>query len=355
MKKIKDMKKSFILLAGAAMLFTQACQNSESLYDVSEADSNAIEFSNYVGALTRASRAAGNSFQSGDKMQVYGFQIFNEEEPQPLFNGQEVTCGSKGTWSYSPKRYWSDNSSYDFYAIFPFSSNNSFDTDDRVFSVSEFTVQDEAADQTDIMIAQRIEGRTSHDVVVFVFNHILSYVRFYLKTASDFDTEGIDSIKVLDFDVTGLYSTGAFAQDGWNDGDAFVGAWTPDEESVYDMPAVQNVKYVIGAESPLALAEDLLLLPQDISDDANLYIKYMICYSDDTKSIFTSNVQLNTIKGAKASSSDSKETLASWAPDYRYNYIISVKPDENNAIEFSAQVEDWEDEYEAEHIIGSAE
>ena len=355
MKKIKDMKKSFILLAGAAMLFTQACQNSESLYDVSEADSNAIEFSNYVGALTRASRAAGNSFQSGDKMQVYGFQIYNEEDPNPLLNNQEVICGSKGTWSYSPKRYWSDNSSYDFYAIFPFSSNNSFDTDDRVFSVSEFTVQDKAADQTDIMIAQRIEGRTSHDVVVFVFNHILSNVSFYLKTASDFDTEGIDSIKVLDFDVTGLYSTGAFAQDGWSDGDAFVGAWTPDEESVYDMPAVQNVKYVIGAESPLALAEDLLLLPQDISDDANLYIKYMICYSDDTKSIFTSNVQLNTIKGAKASSSDSKETLASWAPDYRYNYIISVKPDENNAIEFSAQVEDWEDVYEAEHIIGSAE
>ena len=324
------MKKYFILLLVTAAMLSQACQDNDLLYDFDNSPENSqtIEFGNYVSGITRASRIPGNSFVNGDKMQVYGFQTVDGATSQ-IFKDQLVSTADGITWSYTPKKYWNNGSVYDFYAIFPYDvANNSFDNTDRKFSVNDFTVADVTANQVDIMIAKQITNRVAQNMVNFEFNHILSNVNFYVKTATSFDTGGITSVKVLEFDVTGLYSTGDFVQSGWNGNNMFEGAWTADNTSSYNMPMVTNVTYTINDPSE-PLIEDLLLLPQTINDNAQIYVKYMLNYSDGTQAVFKRTADLNKIVGTKKSSPGTQVTLSKWDPNYRYNYTIAVDPSKN--------------------------
>lgn len=325
------MKKKVLLLVGAATLLAfQACQESTVLNGIEKNtnDSSAqIEFSNFVTGMTRASRATGSgdkSFQDGDCMEVYGFQTIDNTETTLLFNKQLVT-NNQG-WSYTPVKYWEKNSKYDFYAIFPYSANNSFDTVDRLFSISSFTVQDTARDQVDVMIAKQITDHRPYNVVPFEFCHALSNVNFYIKTDGAFNTYGITSLKVTSFDVTGLYSEGSFAQGDWDNGNVFTGQWTPDVTSEYDLPEVKDSVYVVGSPKAKTIVDDLLLLPQQINDNAKVSIKFQLLYEDGSIAAFTRTVALNKVVGKKATEPTQNIVLAKWDPNYIYNYTISVNP-----------------------------
>ena len=321
------MRRKLIVLAGAvSMILFQACQESAVLTNIENKkdSSTEIQFTNYVGGMTRASRGVGDTFVSGDQMEVYGIQTTEDGTTAPNFNKQLVSNVGQEIWSYSPTKYWEKNSTYKFYAAYPYSDGNSFDFDTYLFSVDDFTVKDTASQQIDLMIAQQITNHQPYNVVNFVFNHILSNVNFYIKTATEFNTTGISSVEVTYFDVTGLYSTGDFAQSGWNN-NVFVGQWTPDATSLYDMPKVTNAVYTIGATSAQTLASDLLLLPQTINDNAKIGITFKLVYTDGTSAIFSRTVALNQIVGKKASDTESAP-LAKWEPNYRYNYTISVNP-----------------------------
>ena len=321
------MRRKLIVLAGAvSMILFQACQESAVLNNIDNRkdSSTEIQFTNYVSSLTRSSKATGTSFVSGDQMEVYGIQTTEDGITAPLFNKQLVSNNGQEIWSYSPVKYWEKSSSYDFYAAYPYSVGNSFNFSTKLFSVDDFTVMDDASQQIDLMVAQQIIDHQPYNVVNFVFNHILSNVNFYIKTATEFNTTGISSVKVDHFDVTGLYSTGDFAQSAWNN-NVFVGEWTPDATSLYDMPTVTDTVYTIGATSAQTLVSDLLLLPQTINDNAKISIKFRLNYTDGTSSIFNRTVALNKIVGKKASDTEAAP-LAKWDPNYRYNYIISVNP-----------------------------
>lgn len=319
-------KRSLIVLAGAIMLLS-ACEDNKVLnsIDTIRDNSTQINFANYVSGLTRASKGVGATFVSGDEIEVYGLQNVNGEYGK-LFNNQLVTNTGQEIWSYSPVKYWEKNSTYDFYAVYPYAVASSFDFEGRTFSITDFTVANKESDQIDLMIAKQITDHQPFNVVNFEFSHILSNVNFYYKTSDDFNTEGIKSVDVISFDVTGLYSKGSFAQTGWNSNSAFTGAWTADVTSLYDMPEVKSAAYTIGNTKAASLATDLLLLPQQINDNAKLSITFKLVYSDDTESIFERSVALNKIVGNKVSTPTQKEKLAKWEPNYRYNYIVSVDP-----------------------------
>jgi hypothetical protein len=283
---------------------------------------NSIEFGNYVGGMTRASRGTGNTFITGDKIEVYGFMTTGNIIDK-LFNKQPVEKKDDGTWTYSPKKYWNIGSVYDFYAIFPYSNSNSFDDADKTFSVTGFEVNVNPADQIDLMIAQQINNASANNVVNFVFNHILSNVSFFVKTSDNFVTTNIDRVEVVTFDVKGLYKKGDFDQTGWSSVNVFEGNWTVDGGVMYDLPQVTGVVYNIGATEASAITKDLLLMPQAIDDNAVIEIMYKLVYDDGTSSTFTKSVKLNKIVGNNGRQSS---ILASWNPNYRYNYIISVDP-----------------------------
>jgi hypothetical protein len=240
-----------------------------------------------------------------------------------LFNKQSVEKKDDGTWTYSPKKFWNVGSEYDFYAIFPFSNSNAFDKANKTFSVTDFEVNVNPADQVDLMIAQQIKSASANNTVNFVFNHILSNVSFFVKTSNDFDTAGVKSVEVLTFDLKKLYKKGSFAQTGWSNDDVFEGGWTPDVDVIYNLPQVTNIVYNIGDLEASVITKDQLLLPQAISDSAVIDIVYQLVYDDNTSSTFTKSVKLNKIVGNNGRQSS---ILAAWNPNYRYNYIMSVNP-----------------------------
>lgn len=320
------MKKSKVLILAVLTLTIAACKDSAVLYDKSELGNSTkgeIGFSNYVGGMTRASYDAGRTFNEGDEMEVWGTMKTGDEVDR-LFIGQKVVNTGEVIWEYSPKKYWNVGSEYNFYAMFPYSDANSFDFDSELFSVEDFEVAENADEQVDLMIAQRILNAANGNTVDLVFNHILSNVGFFFKTGSNFNTDGIKSLEMVSFDVKNLHGKGSFAQTGWNDNNVFVGAWTADD-SKYDLPQVTDKTFEIGgSEAYTTLTDDLLLLPQTIADDAVIEVVYKLNYVDGSASRFTKTVNLNTIVGKNKDSGRKK--ISTWEPNYRYKYILSIDP-----------------------------
>lgn len=346
MKSVKHtcFRHSIALAAGLVALLA-SCQERDLVYEYEtrtvQSRTQAIEFGNYVNGMTRASRSVGSSFLVNDSMEVYGFMKTGEITDQ-LFDKQAVVNTGDAIWDYSPKKFWNVGSEYEFYSIFPYSPElNSFDADTRLFKVTDFTVSPEAASQTDLMIAQRILNASANNVVNFVFNHLLSNVSFFVKTSSQFDTYGIASVQVLKFDVKGIYGKGSFSQTGWSDNNnGFVGQWTTDESSLYNMPTVTNVAYNIGDDGAHELARDHMLLPQTISSDAVIEIVYKLIYEDGTSTTFTKSARLNKIVGSNGSKS---RVLNTWEANYRYNYMISIDPSKKVVIPNAKDDNDQDD------------
>ena len=336
------MKKSKILFLAAvsATALFNACSQSEVLVDDANAvnpTQGAIEFGMAVpDNSTRASYAAGASFQIGDQIAVFGYQTTSQQEVNRIFGaesggslvGQAVTNDGGETWSYSPKRYWQRGSDYEFYAIFPYSLGYTFgDHDAPYFHIPTFTVDDDKDKQVDVMIAKKNQTRP-FNTVEFVFNHILSNVNFYFKVSSAFDMTGINSVTMNSFDVTGLKSTGKYDQSGFTTGNAAVGAWTA-QSGTYDFPEVTTGS-VSSTGTHLTLAEDLLLLPQEIADDARLTVTYTLNYDGGAKTTFTKAARMASIVGTSAKSGSA--LLDVWNPNVRYNYILAVNPGVSNIV-----------------------
>lgn len=327
------MKKKLIFAVG--ILAVMASCEKENIADFVRNEKqnapNVIEFRDFVNNNTRASRKSGSSFVSGDAMSVWGFQVTDGENTL-LFNNQKVEkTDTSDIWVYSPAKYWNSISSYDFYAFFPQSAGSTFDQNRRLFSVSDFTVNDNTADQVDLMIAERKENQDPYNTVDYVFTHILSNVNFYFKASNKFESSEVPTFELLEFDITGLYSTGDYAQSDWKNDNTPVGAWTADVTSVYNFPEVTSnapVVYNTGS-APSTIANDLLLMPQTISEDAKISLVYKINYADGTSQKMNRQTMLKNIVGVKKSNSDTIK-VSDWQPNFIYNYTVSVDPSVKN-------------------------
>ena len=334
-----------LLLAGTAILLLNSCQEKLELNSIERCydSSDEIQFQNYVTGMTRASRNSSN-FINGDSIGVYGYQKSNEGssvEVSKIFNNQKVTYNkTANTWEYSPVKYWEKSSTYDFYAIFPYSKTSgiNYTFTDNKFAINDFSVEDDKDNQVDIMIAKRKIDQPSYQVVNFEFNHVLSNVSFLFKTADDFSPIGISQVEVLSFKVTNLYSTGTFTQNGWV-GNAYDGEWTG-QTTKYDLQGMDVDNFAFTPAQPVApatttqqtavnLYTDLLLLPQEFADDAQIEIKYKITYDDGAEAVYRRKVNMNKIQGHLKDSGDPDADIAEWKPNYRYYYTIAADPSLN--------------------------
>ena len=337
-----------LLLAGTALLLLHSCQEKLELNTIERGfdSSDEIQFQNFVTGMTRASKTTG-TFVNGDSIGVYGFQTSYEggvvDLVSKIFNNQKVTYNkSANTWEYSPVKYWEKSSTYDFYAIYPYSTTSgvlNYTFTDNKFAINGFSVEDDKNDQVDIMIAKQIKNHPSYHVVNLEFNHVLSNVSFLFKTADDFSPIGISQVDVLSFKVTNLYRTGTFTQDGWAD-NAYDGKWT-DQTAKYDLQGMDDPNGVTFTpdqpEAPATTTQqtavdlytDLLLLPQSFADDAQIEIKYKITYDDGAEAVYRRKVKMKDIQGHLRGTSDADAVIAEWKPNYRYYYTIAADPSLN--------------------------
>lgn len=346
------MKKMFRNLLWSALLCATASCSQEVL--VEEVDVKVqlkdatIRFSDSKPEnSTRASLNATQGFPIGTEIGVYAFQHSTGSSTDQIFNNQKVTKITDDAWAYSPLRYWNVTSTYDFHAIYPYSTSAyTFDNSTGNFSINGFVVADAADEQTDVMVAQK-NNTHPFNLVELQFDHLLSNVNFYFKTVNTFDfAAGVSKVEVVSFDVVGLNSTGNYLQNGFSAVGRVLGAWTVQGTDVYDHPVVTTGE-VTSATQTIALSTDLLLLPQDLTDAAKaVCLSYRIHYTDGTSCFLQKEVPL-----AKAAYSGGD--LTEWKPNSIYNYTLAVNPAINadgtsNVIDFTASVEEWEQETDAE-------
>jgi len=327
MSTIKVMK--FGAFAAAALMLAGCSQQSvlvDTEYGKKDVVNRAVEFGiSLPENQTRGAKSVGNSFVAGDQFTVEGYQSTGSDVFR-LFEGQVVTFDGD-QWTYSPVKYWNIGSSYDFYAFYPSTLNHSFSAD-RIFSVDDFEVASDPQDQTDIMISRPNINASPYNTVQFVFTHILCDVNFYLKAAESFNTDGIEAIEVVSFDIYGVNGKGTYAQSSWTN-NAAEGGWTIDNSVKYVFPTSNGV-FTIGGE-PLSLASDLLLIPQDIPSDAMVKIVYKLKYTDGTMSLFTKQAGLAAVAGVMKTDTEGNldVVIAKWQPRYRYNYYLAINPSVN--------------------------
>ena len=355
--------KHFILIA--ALPAMAGCSQNE-ITDLSPEANPAIGFSVYTGTQTRATVADNASVQRD------GFGILayptgtatwagSEETPNFMYN-QQVTY-SDGTWSYSPLRYWPNNTTdkTTFFAYAPYATpGNGITLSDKTAKGNPeiyFTANRNPSSMVDLLTDETQTNKTSAaGTVNFKFSHILSRVNLAAKLATTLPENtrivvtsmkllGSDSNPQSKFYETGTYTAGIGTGTGaWATGKAFKSD-TPMEYVIlkqedfyykgYGTTGVILDGTTPGKETTLFKDGNYLFLipPGTLAEgDIKLVIRYDI-YMDDA---------YDTSK-ALASSVTRTVSLPAGAMEKgkAYKYTLTIAPD---AVEISGSMEDWGEE-----------
>ena len=167
-------------------------------------DDAAISFS--APAVTRA---AVESFQTGDAFSVWGWYNNNNAIGNP-FSGETVTSNGSA-WSYTGGlRYWVLGATYDFYAVYPAEGITSACTQDGNITVTDFDASATGDDAVDLMTAKALDiYATADDIrpVGLEFEHLLAKVNIMVESQGG--TANITSAKLSGIQASGDYDSSA--------------------------------------------------------------------------------------------------------------------------------------------------
>lgn len=197
------MKKIFLFAAATAVALSSCSKNEVT---TTSADNNAIGFGLYTGVATKGTVASTSTIQATDKgFGVFGYYdssttggadgAFAEDSSTPnfMFN-THVTCTS-GAWSYSPMKYWPNNTRdvLSFFAYAPYSDNSSatngitFEANSDITGVPVLTyrLNETASAMVDMVVAapdynntNTTTSATDQADVEFVLKHVLTRATF---------------------------------------------------------------------------------------------------------------------------------------------------------------------------------
>ncbi len=212
------------MIAAAAALFA-ACSSNDTFKEIESHDSP-IAFEQALNKPTRATIASEANLASEGGFVVYGYKTttaapLNWSSYQTIFNGVNVKSTNSGSsWAYDNLRFWDRKSTYNFYAIAPYSPTAGTYSlvENSAPNALKFkitgAVSAKSADSDDFLIdrdgATGVDGdyTTTHDVVAFDFHHVMAKVDFKLKSTL---TSG--TIRVTSLVMTGWNSgAGTFTQ-----------------------------------------------------------------------------------------------------------------------------------------------
>lgn len=344
-----------------------------------------VTFSTYASRATKADGsfvAPGvTQFATDAQIGVYGFYHNGTDNvdgswtadgasniPDFMYN-QAVNKQSNGSWTYSPIKYWPNETRTDgngavsahtdklsFWGYYPYTSHTAdgaamYTGTDAVLQfwqsgstsfpyanttsglpAATFTQSTEPGQMVDLMFATPIKDLTKPSLdgnVLLNFRHALSLVEFRLKEDSE--------VRIKDISISQLKKSGTCA-----DPSAATLSW-----SVPDTPA-NLFTYDPVISEPLAIDRNeplvsFILVPQEIRADATIDITYDIFFASQEP-------YADPIADAILYSDNHAEKLlyktgaggygvTSWEPGHRYIYYIQAGLDR---IEFtSTVVEEW--------------
>lgn len=308
MKKINLLA---VLTATLAAGFT-ACTNSE---EIAKAEQKAMDFSVFANKTTRAAETTNSLNSAGKAFGVWGYSTYNGAETT-VFSNQAVTYnGTSSKWEYSPLKFWDKESSYKFYAYYPYQNTAgtpnfgvAINATTKAISITDFTVN--PTDYTDLMVANEIiRAANATGNVQFNFNHILSNINLAFKKGTKIASSKLTlkSVKLY-----GMNNKGSFVQ---TNSSALAGTWTTLEQvTLASATEFASASGDVVTSSPTTYA-DKLLIPQSTTS-LNLYVKYAI--GDNEDQVFERTLALdNTTNTANPDAWDQNQKIT-------YNFTIDA-------------------------------
>lgn len=333
------MKKSIYLL-GMAVAALSSCSQS----DVVEMPENrAIQFNSFVNKNTRdvteVTTLTGGFYVLG----YYG----SEDNWQTVYNNEASTI----------THYWVASQPYEFGAYYDGTStsgitknsNVSFDPDTKTLTFTGYT-----PDDSKDLLAATASHTTDNDVtdeaaVHMIFEHMLSQVKFTFKT-TDADAY---KLEITDLTISNAVNkaTGKYTADT-NTGDGSVDGtidWTTDPtKGVY---TYGNINDVADASQGYVASVRKLVIPQGSTNNITVTFKAKVSGAGmpEKENTFTATLGYDA-----KDTPDTKGTDNTWTPGFRYNYIATINADmidpnlQDQKIEFTTEVESWEDAHDTE-------
>ena len=336
------MRQHFAYQALLALLLTAAfagCQR-EPLPESGGAVSFSVAPVTISGEVTKAATKADPTAKTdliavNNKVTVYG-SYTAAGSSVALFDGVTLTCtevsATGSTWTYSPLKYWSEDATHKFRAVFP------YDVDGKSYSVADdkLSVSGYSMGGDDLMVAsaqQKAASRESNTVKL-QFRHACAAVSFqFAKAKGDTETYSITGITLQDVSTTGDMADDETNPTKWTPnttpGSSYT--WTGGPWTVAESTTESPVTYT--AITP----EWVFAVPQTLPSTSSLILSYAAGTAP--------NVQNITVTIPLVSTNTTK--ISTWEPGKKYTYKVLVDP---NAIRFNVEIsEDWIDETKHEY------
>ena len=274
----------------AILLLTAAC--TDELNDHPADTGRPIAFT--PAAETRAA-VEGSALPPGSSFSVWGWYGTGNEINKNVFNNITVT-ESGGTWGYTGgTQYWIPGMTYNFYGVYPASVTASV-TNDGIITVEDF----DCSEAVDLMTATAtgLSGDAT-PIVAMQFKHQLSKVNIVATV------EG-GNCTVTSATFSGMVTKGSYSSSaGWTS--TITGSFTNSEPKVLDTTGID-------------LLDDLLLIPQAVTDQFKITVSYTLDGVQMSQEITLPN------------------SISQWDAGQSYKYTLTFK---GNNIIFTVNVASW--------------
>lgn len=246
-----------------------------------------------------------------------------------------------GEWTYDNKRYWIDNRTFHFFAVYPYFNPSKVQPANLVqsgitysgyqinFETPSTADQDLLVDMTTVRIlgdndnAQNENGEeleTSYPTVNFDFAHILSKIN--LKVAKHAENSG-NTIKITSLTINGMRSSGSYCV---SRSSSYIANWSNLTGAMRYSATFEDQE--IEVEGTELLDKGLLLIPQSIAVE-QIAITISYDYYDVNGSVNDSFTATTYIPAG------------SWVADTEYVYTMTLNAVDNNIYFSAPQISPW--------------
>ena len=260
------MKK--ILLAAVAALAIVGCTQNEEIENVG--NKAEINFNSIVSRSTRATEMTLSGLQTnGFKVSAYNTgndALGTGVLDNPLMEDAQVSW-KNAKWTTDNSYYWPATGSIQFFAY----SSTKIDkltvsSTDTYPTIVDYTVPTTASEQEDLLVSQ-VTGTKATGTVNFTFSHVLTQVNFSIKAGDTAD--GLNYV-VTGLSLQGIGSVATYTYDGtWGTATSPIAYACALSATGADNTVTGNNVTILGTES-------LMLLPQALSADAKIVVKYKV-------------------------------------------------------------------------------
>lgn len=295
------MKK--ILLAVTAVLAITSCSQNEEFEN--PAQKTEIGFNTIVSNTTRAAVTDIEGLKkSGFTVYAYntGAEKVGAALTNPIMDGLAVTHPNGGNWTFTGTYYWPFNDYVQFFAYATDVAVTEYSVAGEAgYPTLKYAIASTADQQKDFVVAKVLDQQKIAEALQLSFSHALTQINFSV-IGVDNNKYKISSISIEGVAASGVYS---FETGKWT-------ATSNETSGKYTYPIAADAS-VSSSTTAVALDQPngaLMLMPQAMTENANIKINYSV-YSGETQiSQSESTIQL-------------KETSA-WEAGKKVRYTLKL-------------------------------